>query len=444
MYYKPSKYNLLTYDIDNNILVVNTLENKFVKIIGNNKEYISDLLKRQKNEKKEIEKYSFLYKNHFVIKETVEEKKIADLRYHELVYSNNILELTIIPTDACNFRCQYCYQEERDNYTMTEATADKILLFIKKNCRFYKGVNISWFGGEPLLEKEFIIWFMKKAQKICRENKVPLTAAMSTNGYLLDWKCFQELVKCRVIYFQITIDGIQDSHNFQRPHMTNSDSYQRIIDNLKNINQNAKGFYKIIVRMNITKSIEKYLNTVIESFKFFSNNSKFRIHWQFVRDFGGTQIDGFRNEIITNFDEVNCFIDAASKNGIASLYEIYFGIGAGLCSACKNHSFIINQDAKVFKCTLAIYDDKVQDNCVGFIDDRGNLIIEENKNANWILRETISDKCEDCFCYPICFHKSCPYSRRYKKQDGCFSEKKRLAYFLRDMSRRNLIDIIEV
>lgn len=444
MYYKPSKYNLLSYDSENNILLANTLGNKFVKIIGNNQDEVFDILRSDRLEERKIEKFPFLREGHFIVEESVDEKKVADLKYNELVYSNNLLELTVIPTDACNFRCRYCYQEERVNHIMTEETADRILLFIKKNCRFYKGVTINWFGGEPLMEKEFVIWFMKEAGKICKEARVPLTGRMSTNGYLLDEECFKALMKCRILYFQITVDGTKESHNFQRPHVIDDDSYQKIIDNLENISQNIKGYYKIAVRINITKSIEKSLDSVIENFRFFANNNKFSIHWQYVRDFGGEQVHEFEDEMVEKFGEVDRFIDLATDNGIASLHEIYFGVGAGLCAACKNHSFIIDQDGLVFKCTLAMYDDSVTDNCIGFIDEKGNMIIEDEKNVCWILREKGAEKCENCFCYPICFHKTCPYVRRYKNEDGCFSEKNRLTYFLRDMSRRNFIDIIKI
>ncbi len=444
MYYKPSKYNLITRDSENNILLANTLENKFVKITGNNRENIFQILGANRVEESVCEKYPFLKESNFLVEESVDEKKVADIKYNELVYSNNLLELTIIPTDACNFRCRYCYQEERINNVMTKETANRILLFLKRNCRFYKGVNINWFGGEPLLEKEFVIWFMKEAGKICKEAKVPLTGSMSTNGYLLDEECFKALVKCKVIYFQITVDGTKESHNFQRPHVTDVDSYQKIVDNLKVISLNVKGYYKITIRINITKSIEKYIDNVIENFKIFSNNDKFRIHWQFVRDFGGEQVHALKDEMVTDFGDINRYIDYATDNGIASLHEIYFGVGAGLCAACKNHSFILDQEGKVFKCTLAMYDNSAIDNCIGLIDEKGNMLIDNAKNANWILKETSADKCENCFCYPICFHKTCPYVRIYKNEDGCFSEKNRLIYFLRDMSRRNLIDTIKI
>ena len=52
MYYKPSKYNLLTYDSDNNMLLANTLESRFVKITGNKQKCIADLLSKKRIEKK--------------------------------------------------------------------------------------------------------------------------------------------------------------------------------------------------------------------------------------------------------------------------------------------------------------------------------------------------------------------------------------------------------
>ena len=223
---------------------------------------------------------------------------------------------------------------------MTKETANRILLFLKRNCRFYKGVNINWFGGEPLLEKEFVIWFMKEAGKICKEAKVPLTGSMSTNGYLLDEECFKALVKCKVIYFQITVDGTKESHNFQRPHVTDVDSYQKIVDNLKVISLNVKGYYKITIRINITKSIEKYIDNVIENFKIFSNNDKFRIHWQFVRDFGGEQVHALKDEMVTDFGDINRYIDYATDNGIAVCMNLFWCWSRVMCCMQKSFFYI--------------------------------------------------------------------------------------------------------
>ena len=39
----------------------------------------------------------------------VQRRKI-DGKINKILYSDDILEVTILPTDACNFKCVYCYQ----------------------------------------------------------------------------------------------------------------------------------------------------------------------------------------------------------------------------------------------------------------------------------------------------------------------------------------------
>lgn len=49
---------------------------------------------------------------------------------------NRRLILTINPTLACNFNCPYCFENEHSNIYMHDLVEEKIILFIKKTCRF--------------------------------------------------------------------------------------------------------------------------------------------------------------------------------------------------------------------------------------------------------------------------------------------------------------------
>jgi uncharacterized protein len=441
MQFKPSKYNIITRDFNGDLIIANVLENRQAKIIGNKREEISIILKSKIITESESGKYPFLYENHFIVEEYIDEMAVADLKYNNLIYSNNALDITIIPTDDCNFNCSYCYQENRNYEYMSKETAERILLFLRKNCRYYKKIAINWFGGEPLLMKDLIIWFMEQANSICKKAGIPLTSGMSTNGYDLDPNTFSQLIKNKLVYFQITIDGTEDTHNMQRPHKNNSDSYRRIINNLTAIHNTIDNYYRINIRINITKSILELMDITLNELQEFSNNNRFRIHWQLVRDYGGERVHNIENDMLDDQNQFNDFIDQATKHNIASLHEIYFGLGAGLCAACRNHSMIIDQNGNIHKCTLAIYDAAAEDNLIGSINSNGNLLIDNSKNAIWILRDNLKESCKDCSCYPLCFNACCPFTRKYKNKDICYSEKNRLSYYLRDMSERNLIKI---
>ena len=80
-----------------------------------------------------------------------------------------ILELT----RDCNFRCSYCcYSGKYDgarshsSVAMTKSTIDEAIHFIANARAKDKGLNIVFYGGEPLLRFNLIQYFLQKAVKV--------------------------------------------------------------------------------------------------------------------------------------------------------------------------------------------------------------------------------------------------------------------------------------
>ena len=69
----------------------------------------------------------------------------------------NYLTLTIAPTTACNFKCIYCYESglaplfANVQSNLLEDTISFVKLF--KNTKY---LRVTWYGGEPLLQFEYI------------------------------------------------------------------------------------------------------------------------------------------------------------------------------------------------------------------------------------------------------------------------------------------------
>lgn len=76
---------------------------------------------------------------------------------------NRRLILTINPTLACNFNCPYCFENEHSNIYMHDLVEEKIILFIKKHVGL-KALDVTWFGGEPLLAFDRIVSMTKKCK----------------------------------------------------------------------------------------------------------------------------------------------------------------------------------------------------------------------------------------------------------------------------------------
>ena len=69
--------------------------------------------------------------------------------------------MVIAVTLLCNMDCPYCF-ENKKNITITKEIEDNLISFIDKNTPNEGSLNISWFGGEPLLQKDLIYRLSKK------------------------------------------------------------------------------------------------------------------------------------------------------------------------------------------------------------------------------------------------------------------------------------------
>lgn len=154
----------------------------------------------------------YLLDKAYIIKSEINENRIADYTYIQSCHSNRQLLLTILPTEGCNFRCEYCYEEHKNN-VMSDSVQKSIIKFVRNNIRFYGGLVVSWFGGEPLLYPEVIEKLTDEFKKICKIHKKPYSSIMTTNGYLLDFEMFLRMKKCNVMNYQITLDGLAEIHD---------------------------------------------------------------------------------------------------------------------------------------------------------------------------------------------------------------------------------------
>ena len=92
---------------------------------------------------------------------------------------------------------------------------------IVKLCEQYKDkfVRIEYFGGEPLLNKNFI----SKLASELNLRKIPFTASITTNATLINENILTLLYQSNVKVFQITIDGVEETHNTLRPAFNQAD-----------------------------------------------------------------------------------------------------------------------------------------------------------------------------------------------------------------------------
>lgn len=264
---------------------------------------------------------------------------------------------------------------------------------------------MEWFGGEPLLAIDVIEYISNALIEICRKNGVIYRAAMTTNAYLLDLDCYNRLRHCRILSYQITVDGIKETHDEQRVLANGKGTYDRIINNLVQIQKNTISIsLDMTIRVNISKSVYDCIFKFIDNFKsLFDGDRRFRLCFKIVQDYGGDAIQDFKDELCNK-------IDIRKLHSYCKTMDVPFEessvpcIGYGVCYASKNSSWVIGSVGNLMKCTILLYDERNQ---VGKILDDGTLIIDEECYSKWVDSCDTHMNSSECAYSPICLKSFC-------------------------------------
>lgn len=446
--FKLSKYNII-FNNDDSTFIFNSYSG-LSSISKINKKDNVDLIDSFNNDFDESqfseEQKSILYKKGLIVEDNEDELEKVKYFYNKIV-NGTVMNLTILPTRCCNFRCKYCY-ESFENRTMTKEICDRLIKYVSKNISAYSGLHVSWFGGEPLVAKDVISYLSESFMAICRKAKKTYTANITTNGYLLDYEYFSKLLKYHVLKFQVTLDGVQSEHDNNRVLCDGSGTFQRIIDNIINIKNLCKsGRFTFVIRTNFNK---KSINEIPEYINFLENaldnDSRFSL---FVRTVsylgGGDEVFNNNQDNITGYKERHQIFESVSNTlntlDLSTNYNM-LQRGQCVCYASVHNHMVIDVDGLIRKCTCNLDDN--EKNKLGYIDNNGQLIINYALYNSWIGKFTENAKCLKCNFLPICLQKNCPANSVYEQIEGCPYEKLELNSLLRAYVKTNKIkDIFE-
>lgn len=415
--YKPSQFCISLMSDDGTLIIRNLFTNQIKSIPLKDTETVSNIMK---NDCVSADNglIHALVESSFLIDYELEEYRQVDAYRRLISYSGNQLDITIMPTDACNFRCKYCFEAE-GNCFMEDFCVEAIIKFFDKNFAKYKRVYIQWFGGEPLLCKETIETVMQAAIRFSKRDHVALISGITTNGYLLDVKTYQMLCRNRITWIQVSVDGMQNDHNQHRPHKLDPDSYSTIIRNLKAIRDNtSSGTCRIYYRITVSKQMIFKAKEILGFYKSeFANDNRFRLSLQPVMDWGGDRIDSIMDQLPSVRDTVEC-ITCAANMGLLTIGHHTQASSGLICESARKNGFVIYPDGRIIKCPMAIYNSdgtNIQQGVIGRISNEGTFAIDERINNEWVEGDPLfGNICRRCKYYAICHGGvTCPYSLKY-------------------------------
>ena len=152
---------------------------------------------------------------------------------------NEIKSIDLFITEKCNMKCGYCFHPPSDSVLSVE-DGRKILDRMKELSP--ANMQITFFGGEPLLYPETVLELAQYARRLWPpddKSRHTSTFSISTNGLYFDEEMFKNY---RELGFalQVSCDGDEITHNEYRSH------HKEVTENIKKM---LKVFPDMSVRM---------------------------------------------------------------------------------------------------------------------------------------------------------------------------------------------------
>ena len=325
-------------------------------------------------------------------------------------------------TQACNFRCIYCFRHLEDNVsTITDNNLDAITSYIINYCKKYQIENfcVQPWGGEPLIAFEKI----KRMDDAFKAANLHPLISIETNASLITEKLAKEASE-RNIRLGISIDGFPEVQNMHRPLLSGTPSFEKMQRGVEIISKydNLRQFGVVCV---LTSRSFPYLADIIEYFGTELKVKCFKLN--LIKDnpvmkdaqlcLDDEQIADSQNILIDKLIELNqrgCEI--TELNVQEKLMNLLVRSKSNICTSrgCMGGTKMIafDQNGRIFPCDVTDY----KEEAIGNVQTGGDLI-EMVKNAKKQGRDFFnskySEECDKCPFWFFC-KGGCTTAIKYK------------------------------
>ena len=328
------------------------------------------------------------------------------------------VSLTICPTMGCNFDCPYCFEEHRAG-KMSGEIQDAVVSLAEKMLISFGAdhLNITWFGGEPLIAADVVDALSKQLMDLAQRRNVRYTAGMITNGYFLTPENVAMLERCCVKSVQVTLDGLGAEHDQTRHLAGGQGTFDRITANLRE--------YRLPFAVKIRHNVHQGNLDQIEGLRSFVD--------QLAKDSGndlfyysapvhGNAVMERRGETVSVLKTESSLKEVALRQE-AGRYAAHKGV---FCSANRISAVAVDNQGRLYKCWEELDKPEKSFGNVSSWDPDDPVRSAQRKDLLTAYLNTCcpvpDPECRDCLWLPMCCG-GCP-GRRLNGEDVCYSFKK--------------------
>lgn len=384
---KESNYNMYI-EIDGKRYIYNSISKAYLRM-KDKKDFDIGLLSD--------EQINSLKENGFIIDENFSELDMLEYLYNKYYFSSTSLNIILTPTLACNFRCPYCFEKVDISYRQKKDFYTILKKYAERNFKYYNSIEISLFGGEPLLQRKELFDFLKYVKEEQKKYNFSFTTSITTNGSLIDEEVMKALLECNCRAIQVTIDGCRRVHDSQRVFLNGRPSYDLLVSKIRfavNYIKMSKKNLKFILRINLKDVL---LEEVEQTLREFPEEDRKGIQLLFRPIY---ETACFQEENFNDIRNLKQFYDMGAKYGYSIVKNNYF---YKTCEACGDDNFFyLMPDMTMWKCINNLNYSGAR---FGYIDSAGVVNIDAEKVLNWRQAANCfkNEKCRECKMLPDCF-----------------------------------------
>ena len=185
------------------------------------------------------------------------------------ISSSNVCQVVLRYTKSCNLSCSYCYAHT-DLKPPTSMSNETVLYILRKLSKSYpeKVLNLSFHGGEPLLNYNKLVPLVKEIRKISENIKFYI----QTNRTLVT-KEIAGFLKAENFNVGISIDGFDTASNSHRCQLNGSSSLKQSLIGLDYLLAAgiSPGMFTVVTAANQYKLLDHfdfYVGKGIKKFNF--------------------------------------------------------------------------------------------------------------------------------------------------------------------------------
>ncbi|MFZ0158949.1 MAG: radical SAM protein [Kineosporiaceae bacterium] len=157
-----------------------------------------------------------LRRNGFLLDVDFDELDVIRERY-AAARGNAPVALLVTTTMDCNLGCYYCYESRSAEQQRIGDVDDLVAIAAQRLERRSKAsLHIDWYGGEPLLNIDFLERASQALQDYCRDRQVAYHASVVSNGTRWPADVGDFVARHKLREVQISFDGLRESHDRRR------------------------------------------------------------------------------------------------------------------------------------------------------------------------------------------------------------------------------------